>query len=186
PATEPRSHRRPIGALCLTVRPPYRAAKMRSRMRRNALIAGVLAGALWLCPTAPVGAQSGTLPQAFLLGAWTGGLFPTPGVLSAGQCLAQPTIIFTRDLVLRASLTDQYYTQRLIETARGTGTGVDFRFSPAPSGGPQTALAGPVGGDGGFGCEDPDVLHVRRISPNEIRFPGCREFPFPLIRCPAG
>ena len=44
----------------------------------------------------------------------------------------QPVVIFTRDIVMRATITDQFYTQRLVETARLTTTsGVEFR-SPAP------------------------------------------------------
>ena len=132
------------------------------------------------------GQQAGRAPQAFLLGTWTGGLFPAPTVVSAEQCLAQPTVIFTRDVVMRATFTDAYYVQRLIETARGTGTGVDFRFNATPGPG-ATGIAGFTGtSSGGFGCDSPDVLHVQRISANEIKFPGCGDFPFPLIRCPAG
>ena len=124
-------------------------------------------------------------PQTFLLGAWTGGLFPAPTVISARDCLAQPTVIFTRDVVMRATVTDVLYIQRLVETARGTGNGVEFRFSPA--GAPATpGLTGFAQGDTGFGCGNPDVLEVQRISQNEIRFPGCKDFSFPLVRCPAG
>ncbi len=138
--------------------------------------------------TAPSHSQpSGGAPQAFLLGAWTGGLFPTPTLLSAAQCLAQPTVIFTRDVVMRATYTDAFYIQRLIETARGTGSGVDFRFSSAPAPAAASGLPGFTGGgDGGFGCESADVLHVQRITANQIRFPGCSDFPFPLVRCPGG
>jgi hypothetical protein len=131
------------------------------------------------------GTRAQQAPQAFLLGAWTGGLFPAPTVISARDCLAQPTVIFTRDVVMRASVTDVFYIQRLVETARGTGNGVEFRFSPA--GGPATpGLTGFSQGDNGFGCGNPDVLHVQRISQNEIRFPDCKDFSFPLVRCPAG
>ena len=35
----------------------------------------------------------------------------------------------------------------------------------------------------GFGCPDPNVLPVQRRGENEIAFPGCTDFPFPLIRC---
>jgi len=134
--------------------------------------------------TSPVHSQPAP-PQAFLLGAWTGGLFPAPSALSAAQCLAQPTVIFTRDVVMRATYTDAFYVQRLIETARGTGNGVDFQFSPSAS--PAAAPGLPDftgGGTTGFGCGSTDVLHVQRITPNQIRFPGCTDFPFPLVRCP--
>jgi hypothetical protein len=131
--------------------------------------------------------QSTGVPQAFLLGAWSGGLFPAPSQLSPAQCLAQPTVIFTRDLVMRATLTDAFYIQRLIETARGTGTGVDFEFSSAAAPAAAPGLPGFTGGgEVGFGCESANELHVQRITPNEIRFPGCRDFPFPLVRCPGG
>jgi hypothetical protein len=159
-------------------------------MRYRAVLTTIVLAVATLCAswTTPGRAQSSTgLPQAFLLGSWTGGLFPPPGVVSAEQCLMQPTVIFTRDLVLRASLIDQFYVQRLIETARGTGNGIEFRFSGMTAAAAAQAAPGLGASAGaGFGCEDPDVLHVQRISPNEVRFPGCREFPFPLVRCPGG
>ena len=152
---------------------------------------GALAAAIviaLIAGTSPTHSQpSSRMPQAFLLGAWTGGLFPTPSQLSAEQCLAQPTVIFTRDVVMRATLIDAFYVQRLVETARGTGNGVDFQFSTAAA--PAAAAGLPDftgGGNLGFGCESVDVLHVQRITPNQIRFPGCKDFPFPLIRCPGG
>jgi len=37
----------------------------------------------------------------------------------------------------------------------------------------------------GFGCPSPDVLHVQRRGENEISFPGCNDFPYPLVRCSA-
>ena len=100
---------------------------------RAALIAPLLAAALVAAPPSDHSHAQSNIPQAFLLGSWTGGLFPAPAVLSAEQCLLQPTVIFTRDVVLRATLTDQFYIQRLIETARGTGNGVDFHFAAAAS-----------------------------------------------------
>ena len=96
-------------------------------------------------------------------------------------------VIFTRDIVMRAVITDQFYTQRLVETARVTPEGVEFRFS-APV---ATAPAGPFSlspgapNDVGFGCISPDILRVQRRSENEISFPGCTDFPYPLVRCPA-
>ncbi len=151
-----------------------------------ALIAPLLAAALVAAPPSDHSHAQSNMPQGFLLGSWTGGLFPAPAVLSAEQCLLQPTVIFTRDLVLRATLTDQFYIQRLIETARGTGSGVDFRFAEAASAGSSDPLSLSGAAGGGFGCEDPNLLHVQRVSPNQIRFPGCSDFPFPLLRCPAG
>ncbi len=135
-------------------------------------------------PSAPAQPGSGT-PHAFLFGAWTGGLFPPPSSLTAQECLAQPTVIFTRDVVMHATLTDVQYVQRAIETARGTGNGIDFRFAPVAAPQPSPAGLGTLAPGQGFGCEGADDLHVTRISPNQIRFPGCRDFPFPLVRCPA-
>lgn len=125
----------------------------------------------------------GAPPQAFLYGAWTGGLFPPPSSVSAQECLAQPSVIFTRDVVMRATFTDVLYIQRAIETARGTGNGLDIHFVAASA--PAAAGLG-VTPDLGFGCDGPDVLHVKRLTANEISFPGCKDFPFPLVRCPAG
>lgn len=137
-----------------------------------------------LTATPPAQAQSGLPPQAWLFGAWTGGLFPPPTAMTPQECLAQPVIVFTRDIVMRAVITDQLYVQRLVETARVTGAGVEFRFAPAAPAqqGPFNLSQG--GGETGFGCDNPDVLHVRRITENQISFPGCPEFPYPLIRCP--
>jgi hypothetical protein len=124
-------------------------------------------------------------PHAWLFGSWTGGLFPAPSQLTAQTCLAHPTVIFTQDLVLRAQLTDLAFAQREVETVRVSAGGTEFRLiaAAAPEGGLfGAASAAPTPG---FGCESPDVLHVQRIGPNEISFPGCAEFPNPLVRCPA-
>jgi hypothetical protein len=153
-------------------------------MRRIALIATLILAALH---TAPARAQANLPPHSWLFGAWTGGLFPPPSTLSAQECLALPVVIFTRDLVMRAVITDQFYTQRLVETARVTPEGVEFRFS-APV---ATAPAGPFSlspgapNNVGFGCISPDILRVQRRTENEISFPGCNEFPYPLVRCSA-
>jgi hypothetical protein len=37
----------------------------------------------------------------------------------------------------------------------------------------------------GFGCTTPNELHVLRQGENQISFPHCTDFPYPLIRCPA-
>jgi hypothetical protein len=159
------------------------------RMRRIAvcLIMACLATPL---RTHDVAAQqpngSGSIPHAWLFGSWTGGLFPVPSGLTAQMCLAQPVVIFTRDIVLRATLVDQVYHQRGIETVRAEPGATDFRFAPTIEPGsaglfgnspPQPAL--------GFGCPDPNSLHVVKRSDNEIVFEGCADFPEPLIRCPA-
>ncbi len=137
---------------------------------------------------APARAQGNLPPHAWLFGAWIGGLFPPPSSISAQECLAMPVVIFTRDVVMHAVITDQLYTQRLVETARATAQGVEFRFARPP----VTATAGPFGlspdagsSDVGFGCSSPDILQVQRRGENEISFPGCTDFPYPLVRCPA-
>ena len=138
-----------------------------------------------LLPVLPTAAQT-EAPHAFLFGAWTGGLFPPPSTMTAQQCLAQPIVIFTRDVVMRVVITDVLYAERRIETARGTGNGVEFRFTQQVQPPPATPFdqSGPSQ-EVGFGCENPDVLHVQRRGENEISFPGCPEFPYPLVRCPA-
>ena len=135
----------------------------------------------------PAAAQGA--PHAWLFGAWTGGLFPPPTGITEKSCLGQPTMIFTRDVVLRATLTDTVFTQRVVETARSsaaTGT-TDFQFSPAQDQNAATSngllgLSAPKPA-AGFGCEDDNVLHVLRATDNQISFPGCSAFPYPLVRC---
>ena len=136
------------------------------------------------------GAQAaGGPPHAWLFGTWIGGLFPVSGPVNAQLCLSQPTVIFTRDVVLRAELTDVTYIQRVVATARTNPGVTDFVFSPSvdPAAEIGNGLMGmdPPKPASGFGCESPDVLHVRRITDNEIAFPGCSDFPNPLVRCPA-
>ncbi len=153
-------------------------------MPRSRLASATLA-ALTLLPGMAL-AQAGLPPHAWLFGSWTGGLFPVPGPLVAQAC-AQPVVIFTRDVVLRASLTEQFYGQRLIETARTTPGATEFRFTPAVAPASQdSGLLGlsPAPSATTFGCSDPNALHVQRKSDNEISFPGCADFPNPLIRCP--
>src|SRR3954470_25044211 len=87
-----------------------------------------LAGLLLATPAAPVLAQ-GQPPHAWLFGTWTGGLFPAPAGLTPAACFSQPVLIFTRDLVLRATLTEQELSQRVVETARASPAGAEFRFA---------------------------------------------------------
>jgi hypothetical protein len=151
-------------------------------MRRfAALLPGLMAVLLLLlAPTNQPHAQATapSPPHAWLFGAWTGGLFPAPSGVTAQQCLAQPTVIFTRDVVMRATLTDVTYAERVIETVRLTVNGSEFRFVSGP---PPTSNTPSVVG---FGCDSPDVLHVVRRGENEITFPDCAEYPYPLVRCP--
>lgn len=154
-------------------------------MRRFACLIVILA--LAALPTVPAHAQRNLPPHSWLFGAWTGGVFPPPSALSAQECFAFPVVIFTRDIVMRAVTTDQLYTQRLVETARVTAEGVEFRFTPSSA----SVGAGPFnpspsgGNEVGFGCSSPDILSVQRHTENEISFPGCTDFPYPLVRCPA-
>jgi hypothetical protein len=134
-------------------------------------------------PPAAAAANAGQPPHAWLFGTWTGGIFPVPDHLSAEACLSQPVVIFTRDLVLRATLTDQFYTQRLIVTALTTATGTQFQFTPVAAS--TGLLAGMSPGGAGFGCGDPDVLTVERKTDTIITFPNCADFPNPLVRCPS-
>jgi hypothetical protein len=140
--------------------------------------------------TAGVGtalAQGAQPPHAWLFGTWSGGLFPVPSGITAEACLSQPVVIFTRDVVLRATLTDQLYTQRLISTARATAAGMELVFRASDTNALANGLFGVAAppAAAGFGCASPDVLHVKRLSENEISFPGCADFPNPLVRCPA-
>ena len=149
-------------------------------MRRTALpLAALLALSGAVLPAAAQ--PQAQPPHAYLFGTWTGGLFPVPSNMSPQACLSQPVVIFTRDLVMRATLTEQTLIQREIETARANASGTDFRFAAT------AAPAGLLGAGGaaaaGFGCEDPNTLHVQRRGENEIAFPGCAEFSYPLVRC---
>ncbi len=123
-------------------------------------------------------------PHAWLFGTWSGGIFPAPSNLSAEACLSQPVVIFTRDLVLRATLVEQVLTQREIETVRTTPTGFEFRFAAAPRGLSGLLGTAPPPQAVGFGCLDPNQLTVQRRGENELAFPGCEDFPNPLVRCP--
>lgn len=152
-------------------------------MRRFAVhFAAVMLASAVLPASTPAVAQGSNLPpHAWLFGTWTGGIFPTPNGLSDQACLSQPVVIFTRDLVLRATITEQTLIQREVETARASPQGAEFRFAAAPgASGLFGAGASPAIG---FGCESPDELHVQRRGENEIAFPGCADFPNPLVRC---
>ncbi len=148
----------------------------------------ILASLLVLSSCLPVAAGAAAPPHAWLFGTWTGGLFPAPSPLTAEACLAQPAVIFTRDVVMRATLTEPSYIQRIVATARTVPGRTDFTFAPLAqqAADPANAMAAlsTVQG-GGFGCANPDELHVKRISDSEISFPGCADFPNPLKRCPS-
>jgi hypothetical protein len=152
-------------------------------MRRWALL---LALGLPLAGPMDAGAQQRQgPPHEWTFGVWTGGLYPAGDTGSPG-CAGSPTVIFTRDVVMRVSVLDTAYRQRTIETvAQTAGGGLEFRFTPAQP--VMSALGGRVPPDAGFGCEgNPDMLRVERRGPDEIAFPGCNEFPSTLKRCTAG
>jgi len=109
-------------------------------------------------------------PHAWLFGSWTGGLFPVLDGMMAQDCRTQPTVVFTKDVVAHAALLSTGLTQRTIATVRATPKGAEFTFAPAESG-PR------------FGCANEDELHVAKINSNEISFPNCTAFPYPLERC---
>ena len=145
-------------------------------MRRTVL----LSLAMLLALPAPFAHSQAQAPHAWLFGTWTGGLFPAPQRMTSQACFSQPVVIFTRDLVLRATLTQQRLSQREVETARATATGAEFRFAATP--GAPTMFGGPSARVS-FGCDTPDELIVQRRGENEIAFPGCADFPYPLVRC---
>ena len=129
---------------------------------------------------APAIAQAPVAPHEWLFGSWTGGMFPPP-TPSARAAPRQPTVIFTRDVVLRSGLLDPAYRQRIIETVVTRADGATFRFSPVVPPGTAAARLPP---DIAFGCPGgPDTLEVLRVGPDEIVFPDCRDMPSPLRRC---
>jgi hypothetical protein len=143
--------------------------------RRLTLALPLLAGALPLLVGAAAAQDRPPPPHEWLFGSWTGGFYPA-GETEGPRCTAQPTVIFTRDLVLRVGILDVAYRQRVIETVATRADGATFRFTPA---GP-----GRLPPDIGFGCPDgPDTLEVQRLGPDEIAFPNCRDMPSSLRRC---
>lgn len=145
-------------------------------MRRWGLVAAML---LALCGAGS--AQQGDPPHAWVFGAWTGGIFP-PGETAGPRCAGQPTVIFTRDVVLRASPFDVAFRQRFIETVTAEPNALEFRFTAVP---PQaTPFGARMAPDVAFGCRaGPNALRVERRGPDEIVFPDCADFPLPLRRC---
>lgn len=158
-------------------------------MRRFAWLLFVMGpGLLSAASSSAVAQSAGGYPHGFLFGAWVGGIFPAPTTLNARECQANPTLIFTKDVVLRANPFDAAYSQSLVETVRDTGGGVEFRLvrvgaAPASARGPFSTGPDLAAGHD-FGCGSPTILRVQRRGENEISFPGCTEFPYPLVRCP--
>ena len=154
--------------------PNRRAPALRSRGRR---VLGTVIAAMLVSATAPCWAQRGAPPHAPLFGVWTGGFFPVAGTPDQQTCHNNASVEFGQDVVGRATLTESQMSVRVIETVRATPQGWEFRFAAAT---PAENGVTP----GGFGCNDPDALSVQRRGTNEIAFPGCADFPFPLVRCP--
>ncbi len=121
-------------------------------------------------------------PHEWVFGAWTGGIFPVSEVDPA-TCFGGPTVIFTRDVVMRVAAFDVSYHQRTVETAATVPDGgLEFRLVPAAP--LARALGGRLPPDIGFGCGgSPDLLRVQRRGPDEIAFPDCADFPSTLKRC---
>jgi len=99
-----------------------------------------------LCLTClPLGAsqaqQQALPPHTFLFGSWIGGRFPAPANLPPAICSAQPTVIFTADLVMRSVISQSTYVQRMIATVQGIPNGADFVFAPMPRPSPWPATA---------------------------------------------
>ncbi len=127
--------------------------------------------------------QGGQPPHAWVFGSWVGGIFP-PSETAVARCLGQPTVIFTRDVVLRGSALDVAYRQRLVETVTAEPDALEFRFVQVQA--QSTPFGARLPPDVGFGCPGgPNALRVERRGPNEIAFPDCAEFPSPLQRCTA-
>ncbi len=143
--------------------------------RRSVLSAGLFLASPALAQPRPAP------PHEWAFGSWIGGQFP-PGDIAGQECLGGATVIFLRDVVLRASALDVAYRQRLIETVALIPDGLEFRFVPAGPGG--GAFQGRPPPDSGFSCDgNPNLLRVVRRGPDEIAFPGCLEFPSVLKRC---
>ena len=149
-------------------------------MRRWALL---LALGLPLAGPIDAGAQQRQgPPHEWVFGVWTGGQFP-PGDTDTPACFGSPTVIFTRDVVMRIAAFDAAYHQRPVETAATLPDGgLEFRFvSAAPA---ARAMGARLPPDIGFGCGgSPDLLRVQRRGPDEIAFPDCADFPSSLKRC---
>ena len=99
-----------------------------------------------------------------------------------------PVVIFTRDIVMRAIITDQSLRpaaggDRAGNAGRGrSSASCTGRRRPPAS---PFSLAPGGGGDVRLRLHQSRSLRVQRRGENEISFPGCTDFPYPLVRCPA-
>ncbi|EFH10829.1 hypothetical protein ACFFMP_03350 [Pseudoroseomonas cervicalis] len=126
----------------------------------------------------PSEAQSPEPPHAWAFGSWTGGYFPAADT-QGPRCTGQPSVIITRDVVMRSNPLDVPYRQRMIETATAQPNGLLIRLTPVTPPGARNVPPGV-----GFGCDgDPNLLRIERRGDGEIVFPNCAEFPAPLKRC---
>src|SRR5512139_643847 len=96
-------------------------------MRVGTLAKGLLVVAAVLALGGSGSAQQGQPPHAWVFGSWTGGIFP-PTDTQGPRCTGQPTVIFTRDVVMRSSVFDIAYRQRLIETVAAEPDRLEFRL----------------------------------------------------------
>ena len=147
-------------------------------MRRRLMLTGMLG-----MPSLAL-AQRVAPPHAWIFGSWIGGQFPVAET-NAVECFGGPTVIFTRDLVLRSTPLDLTFRQRAVETVSAQGERLEFRLAPLMGGmSVMGATANRVPPDFGFGCDNnPNILRVERRGPDEIVFPGCSEFPSNFRRC---
>ena len=118
----------------------------------------------------PAAAQPAPPPHAVLFGVWTGGLYPVLTTQIEQECRAEPSFAIRGDTIARASLIEPGLIERTITTVRVVPNGFEIQMAPTENG-------------RGFGCETPDVLHVQRLGADQISFPGCADFPNPLVRC---
>lgn len=116
-------------------------------------------------------------PHEWMLGSWTGGIFPAVDTQGPG-CFGNVSLIVMRDLIMRVSSLEFAFRQRAIETVGLTPDGLEIRLVPIQGRAPIEI---------GFGCDgNPDLLRVQRRGPDEITLPGCAEFPSALRRCRTG
>ena len=157
-------------------------------MRRILLLC--LAGTFLSAPVLPAAAQQ-MPPHAWLFGTWTGGVFPPPQNMSREACLSQPVVIFTRDLVMRATLTEQELTQRVIESARATPTGMEFRFASNGMTAPDGILGKPYAAADGLRLRQRQRAARAAAGRERDQLPRLRRLPqpagaLPLKAMPAG
>lgn len=105
-----------------------------------------------------------------MFGNWVGGLYPVLSTQVEQACRNDVTLNVRGDAVTRVMLATGAAETRVISTVRPVSGGLDITFAPQA-------------GAAGFGCETPDVLHVHRSGADEITFPGCGEFPEPMVKC---